>query len=546
MTSPIVNEPGTLLKALLAHARRRGVRQVEATAGGTVVLDGVGRRLPVRLGGREVVEAHREIPVFLRLGDGPGDAWFRREHEDQGELGEWGYKIKGDAFVMRPRKPSPPCVDALFKAAPEGMERIRALYGLPGVGIVVACVGAPRARDLAQAIVAELASFGAAPTFEQRVAITGHHGHHATDEHLGLEFFDQVARAGVAPADVVMAGKWPAGIMAPPGDSTRVTVVGTDRHGWRAPTPRSFEAATTPVALVQVSLSPVDSSPCMAVTLSPAARELAGRPLPVPDGMPWETYGKARDTRRPRVSAPRTWHQTTAQVARAFVGREAPRGLVSGHALFFHGPVAFSLHDENPIAAYVTDGRGGTVVLVGRDDVGGVSSKAVVSMAMADVSDALGKGTPIIDVGAGLDDILRWDGIKPSQGAWRFGRAKDEHARPRACTVDPESLGKQFDRRMKALVAEREVKSRSSFPTLGHARAISDVARLVLLRDAIADRLGLDIPTLGDATVLQTEADEAYRANAAHVEGRARLKAERDAARASRSAATEAPHPNAP
>lgn len=533
MPSPIAQDPKTLLRALAAHARRRGVRQVEATADGVVVVDGVGRRLPVRLAGEEVVEAHRDIPGFLRLTDEPGRGWLRKEHEDQGELGEWDFKVRDGTLVIRPRKPTPACVDALFKSAPEGMDRVRALYGQPGVGILVRCQGEARARDMAQAIVAELAAFGAEVTLEHRTPVARHwYASHVTDEHMGLEPFDQRVRDGVAAAEVVFAAHAPSGVTTPPDDVTRVTVVPGAPHRGYAPAV-DLDDVAAPLAVVDVTISPDDSAPHMVVALSPAALRLAASPLPVPDDAPWVTYRAARDGRAARPAKPRTWHQTTEQVARAYVAREATRGMVSGFALYFHGPVAYSVGDYNPVAAYLADRDGGTVVLMGRKDAGGVSRKAVVSMAQGDLTAAFGKGQRVIDLGANLDKVLRWDGLNLEDAAYRFGRAKAEHERPRTCTVDVEAMGRQFERRLADLEGEREAKRRPNFPTLGHAHAIAGVARLVRLRDEVADRLGVELPSLGDAAAVQAEADAAYRANEAHVAERARLKAERDAVRPS-------------
>jgi hypothetical protein len=199
-----------------------------------------------------------------------------------------------------------------------------------------------------------------------------------------------------------------------------------------------------------------------------------------------------------RKARRRTWHSTTAQVAEAFVSREAPRGFVSGESLFFHGPIAFSVWYGNPIAAFVETPDGETVLFLGRH--GKVLKPAVVSMAQGDIVEAAGGRFPIIRMD-GLGAFLSLGDVPAGIVALRLKGRKDEDRYPRAASIVPSGLARWFEDRHSELVAERDAAHRSgvTFQTWRQVQSMGALVDLCDLRDRLSERFGIGLPALGDA-----------------------------------------------
>ncbi len=499
------HDGAALLPALLAHARRRGGREVLATADGVVVLDGGRRRLPVTQGGDpfparadtlhaalvSLAMARRGF-AFDRFNAAP--AW------DFGDLGEWTFERGDGTLSLKPSKPGPSCVDALFASAPGDMALVRALYGRPGVDVIVICEGEARSRDLAKAIVSELSETGVPATLRQEKPSSDGHYRTYPDPHAGLEPFDQPGTQGVTPWSVSYVDEfgWRAALSIPgkPDGEGRVIVASMGRTG-HASVARVIEAVgSRTVAIVRVAISPEDSRPRMDVGMTAGAAALARSPMPAPENATWTRLAAKRDARA-ATAKPRTWHGTTDQVARAFVERVAPVGKVSGDALWFEGPVAWSDWARNPIAAFVRDVGGNDVIVMGRARSGG-SRAGLVTMAQDDIRRAAHDRFEILDVDADLHPLLRWDrDDRPVKGP-QSARAK----------LDAEATGAWLAAAMAKLAAVRRDKATGAkHPTLGHGRAIEDMCRLAELRDTLSVRLGLELPFIGDPRLLRAEAN---------------------------------------
>lgn len=531
-----------LARGLAAHAGLMGMRQVVLSPTGATVADGQGRSVPATWQGATLAGMADGVHAALRLANTSPYGGDRPRSEDEldsvdfGDHGTWRMSRDGDTVTLTADKPGPTCVDALLPGPADAMAEVRALYGKPGVDIVVACAGRTRSRDMARAIASETGSLGlpftlAMPKPWDRPRGYGHEwsvapidatpGPPVVIRHLDTRDFDSFATTrGEAP------------------DGARVTVGEPGRWISHRMAAMAEAHGDRPVAMVSVTLSREDSKPRLETFLSPGARSLLSEPTPMPADAPWETLaarrGKHHATRTPK---PKTWHSTTDQVAEAYVAREAPRGRVSGDTLFFHGPILWSLYRNNPIAAYVTDKDGETFVLEGRSVTGGTKG-GTVSSAIGDLHAAAKGRVRFLNVRGDMSPFLRWGDMGVGQAWAKVSRGKSEGDMPRDCTVDGPALSAWLAAAMGRATAEQLEAYKSAFPTARLFGAINDRLRLHDLRETLGTRLGLDLAPIGDRSLVQGDLN---RANATHAARTADIAA-RKAARAE-AAAPAGPSP---
>lgn len=507
------------MRAALDRARLQACREVRFAPGGVVAVDPLGNEVALTRGG-----VPAPIPMddvlralsshSLRSHSGSRDSDMER---DFGPSGTWTLaKAPEGCFTLKAKKPGAFCLEQVLSpltdADADGLARLRSAYRLPDVDVAVLVEGEHRARDVASAIAAERAILGLPVGITHLREYDRPWGHR--DPEPEAPPFDPPA--GPAPWHVERVESGHAQEVltdAPTRTGGGRVRVGAERTFWRVARAEAEVAGLErPCALVVVQLE--KSRPVARVFLSDTLRATTS-PDPGFANAPWDVHaGRADARRRSRPPAPRTWHPTTEAVAHAFVARQAPRGMVSGDALFFHGPVAYSTYRSNPIAAIVDAPDGKPVILMGRSGGIGGGKAAIVSSAQGDVSLAARDAFRVVDV-ENLAGIATLGGKPVENLADGFRYRKDEAEHPRSCEIDHEGLTRWMLDAWDAAVAEATRAGRNNAATYVKAQAISALAGLSEKRDLFAGTFGVALPPLGDASALRSESEIAFEAAAA-------------------------------
>jgi hypothetical protein len=492
----MTTKPATdFIRAAVVAARTLSPREIRFGTDGITVIDMVGNA--------HEIKSEVSVPDNAALNEAAQSydlrhygGWRSAGNEiDVSGNGKFSYTEKDGVFSLRPKKPRAPCLEALITVDADKLAAVRSLYGKKGVDIFIAVDGDARAHDISLAMASELSLSGHAASLTLPPEDKYRNGRDETAaEQDGLPLFERAetewsVRCGDRRSgfdNAVAAGQ------------SRVVVV-PDRHlasRFGYVTDEGVEARERPFVLIGVQIE--KSAPVAKISLSKAAAALATT-LELVENAPWTVYNDKKAARqKSRDPGPKTWHQTTEAVAEAFVERKAPRGYVSGKALFFHGPVAFSIYDGNPIAAFVDTPRG-PILFTGREYVGSSTKSGVVSMARGDIEKASrDKGFTVANVDS-LAEFLKLGDLELKQIASRFRNAKNEFDHPRSCKVDIKKLRTYLSERLETLEEGLDKANRQTRPTYvkaGHWRALSHLART---RDALAEALGKPLPHLGDA-----------------------------------------------
>jgi hypothetical protein len=495
------------IRAALTAARTYAGRQVRLAADGVTVVDSLGVRHDLA---SEVPSPSQEDLV---QGLKNPHSFYRDHLPEEVEIaghGVWTCSEIDGGLVLKSKRPRGACLEAVASLDVQAMATVRRLYAASGVDVVVVVEGEPRSRDVALALASELNLSGhpsgldLPPERDRRIP-----EEETRADQEGPSIFDQ---PGPKPWSVQLMPRnshlGSARIVAP--DMSRVIVINDDRVRWSysQATPETLKSQTRPTVLVAISLE--KSSPKAKIVLSESAAALAATLDDHPAG-PWTQYNarKAKSSAIPR--APKTWHQTTEAVAEAYLERKAPRGYVSGQSVFFHGPVAFSIYYNNPIAAIV-DSPTGPLIFMGRSYVRGGTKGGTISMAQGDVSRAAAAaGVPVVHVDR-LTDFLTLDGLQLDGIARDFEHRKNETAFSATCTLDPVRLGDYLTSCKAAAELELEQASKHRSPTLRRAAAWNGLKLLAERRDQLADVFGLALPDMGDAAHFDARHSEAYEA----------------------------------
>ena len=490
-------ETETYLRAALTAGRRFGAREIAFGTDGITITDPVG--------GKHFIGHSMSGPApeaIKEMLDGRFRSWDTDGYRITGH-GAW--TLKDNPLTLRAARPRHAALERIAKPQdPEKLDLLRSLYGLPDVDIFVACEGAARAADVALCLAAELNLSGtaAAVAFPPEHKYDYSRGRNETSA-------DQEGRAdgdpvfpGAGTADtgwrVELLGEGAAGPETSP--VSRIIVKEDARRAahYAGVDGAAFPPSARKVAVIGVRLE--RSHPVLSVALSPEARAVAdgGRKW---TSAPWKTELERIERRRAsRPSAPKTWHPTTAHVAEAFVAREAPRGYVSGASLFFHGPVAFSVWDGNPVAAFVDLPDGTEVLFEGRSHGMGGTIAGTVTSAQGDISRALkDRSVQVFQVGA-LSDILTLGDEDLANIAGRMRRAKNEGEYPRGCTLHRDRVEAYLTGRRERAQKELERASKTSVATHTKAGCWYELAEIAAMRDALCSLFGFDLPGMGDAS----------------------------------------------
>jgi hypothetical protein len=489
-----------------------------------------GREVVIRPDGITVTDPFGGKHHFANLGTPPSyDAinetlqqsfhsptWSRDREMKASGHGVWGVTEKNGNFVFKATKKRNAALEALVTADALELALLRSLYDQPNVDIFVACEGDSRTRDIALALGSELnlsgrnTTLNLAPEYEYKrytniIEV-------ASDQE-GPELFDVPKKVGQEWVVELLEHANHRSLLAPPAaGASRIVVFEDERSAqrWGRSTEGAFAPSRRPAVMVGISLE--DSAPTARIAFSAAAKAVARADLRE-DNAPWTIYNERRAARlKSRPPVLKTWHQTTDQVARAFVARQAPRGFVSGSSLWFHGPVAFSEYAKNPIAAFVDTPSGQTILFSGRAFGQHGTLAGTVSSAMGDIDRAT-KATPFREFHVGeLTDFLTLGDLPLDQVCWRVGDKKKEAEYPSSCTVDAAKLSQYIVKRRERADAELEKATKQSVATYTKAACWGELASIARFRDAMVELLGISLPDMGNADEFKATRDSIDKA----------------------------------
>lgn len=495
------------IRSALTAARTLAGKEVRISSGGVTVVDS--------LGGHHPLESQVPPPSSDAIADGLKTPYiyYRERLPEEVDIpghGAWACSEKDGMIVLKSKRQRGACLEAFATVDAESMASLRRLYKAPGVDIVVAVEGDARARDVALALASELNLSGHRSALLLPPDNRGYgNGGQTREMQEGPDIFGTSADAPWSvellppKASLDKAAK-------PSYNQSRVVVFNDDRSAWRysQAKPEQLGSQTRPTALVAISIE--KSTPVARIVLSEAAAALSKALHQTTDG-PWIAYNarKAKAAAIPR--APKTWHPTTGAVAEAFLARKAPRGMVSNGSLFFHGPIAFSIYYNNPVAAIV-DAPGGPVIFMGRSSDRGGTKAGTISMAQGDVEKAAAAaGVPLVSVGK-LTDFLTLDGLPLDGVARDFEHKKDEASYSNSCLLDQQKLAAYLLARKQACELELERVERHAAPTYTKSSAWHGLKAVAELRDMLAARFDLPLPDVGDTLHFEEKRAEAYQA----------------------------------
>jgi len=499
------------LRASLTFARNRAAREVSFTDEGVSFVDFFGKRYSMEVVDAAAVVNPGEIKGIL---DGNKfrvhDYWKARENERHiAGYGRFYFNEADDGLILKPKKPFPPCIEAVVADYDEEeLAKFRSLYREGGIDVLVCCEGEPRTRQLVLAMAAERYIAGLPTeasvhperdyrysTVEQQEGPSVYwNDHWETGELWNIRQADQNGTANL----FVHPNSCP---------ETIVLVDSGRNYDARRALRADLGMRKRPTVVVGIWLE--DSRPKMKISFSPSLESKLSTKSTVWDA-PWERFVKARKEREAkRPKAPVTWHPTTAAVARAFVAREAPRGYVSGKSIYFHGPVAYSVYDGNPIAAFVDFPDGKTAVFFGRDSGIGGSLAGTVSSAQCDIKEAI-RGSGFLEFHVGrLTEFLTLKDLDLENAPFKFRRDKNESDYPSSCRIDKRKLGRWIKDRHASCQERLERALETKFATFAKAQAWHSFQVLAEMRDDLSACLGYSLPDVGDASWYRVKAEEA-------------------------------------
>lgn len=488
-----------ILTAAGALVRERGARRLVIDVEGIALThyDGSVERLTA--GGAPVVVPLEDVQQFLQR---RRNYSYRRSRPDE-------YEIAGDSFeledaegivTLKTKKVRHPALELLADFPDGALSTIRRAYALGDAELVVRCEGETRARDIAIAIANECSMLG----YQASLAVPFEPNFRAPPAQFA---FDD-RRAGEVRTIRFGAEKLTNdALLSPSGLNVVVSPNARYRMFAQQPYQEALDKSGRPLAFVQIEL--VKSNPVAQVVISKTLADLVAVVPEAEDG-PWRKAVERREAVKARPRAEKTWHPTTEAVAEAFGKRLAPRGYVSGRSLYFHGPIAYSSWDRNPIAAFVGAPRAEAPVLfLGRGRYG--EGDGVTSMAQADVVIATRERYTIVGVDD-LSDILEFEGRRPDEVASGMRRDQNEAERPATCTLDKARTRSWLQDRMSAAEIEVIDAGKVKFATLRKADSYRQVLEVEKKRSVLNELFDLDLGPLCDVDAIEAKRQEASEA----------------------------------
>jgi hypothetical protein len=430
-----------------------------------------------------------------------------------GSFNEWSLITKDsspDEIVIAPRKRLPMALDQVFSTDHDNLTRLRSLYREGGFSIGVFCRGETRADAVIAALTAE----------RNHVNLPSNTAYFR-DSRRSYKTYGAIDSSNVDNVPYVEGATWlisgcdkraiVSKLIPGPDDRTlqpsaRVFVGAHTGNGY-LPARKSIEqhinAKDHPPALI-ITVDLTSNGPVAEFTFSKRLLAMTNTSHGFQNA-PWDVIGEQKAKRDAVPKAPKTWHSTTEDVAKSFVARNAPRGYCSSKTIFFHGPIAYSIVDRNPIAAILDTPAGKPFILMGRSIAFGGTKAGTVSGAMGDISTAAGSEFQILQVGD-LTEVLRYAGQPLETLPGHFRKAKNEDSFPDSASLHRTAFAKWLKNEYKAREDVLDKALLTPFATGVKAHAYRALADLSAIRDTVSDAYGIALPELGNPKALRAAA----------------------------------------
>lgn len=440
-----------------------------------------------------------------------------------GNLNAWTLdheESSDDTLVIKPRKRLPVALEQVFKAKPADLNRLRSLYRKGGFTIGIMCRGETRADAVLATLAAERNQVG----LDTSVAFS------KSRNVYGNEAESLIKTSRIDGIPVSEGDPWvleacdrrdlvPNVSSKPMPDAqyetARVYVAPYPGNGRYLPHKEAIEKHINqrghgPSLIITVDVT--SDGPVAEFTFSKSLMVMTTPKHEFKDA-PWAAVGEQKAKRDAKPKAPKTWFSTTEDVAKSFVSRQAPRGYISSRTIYFHGPIAYSIYDRNPIACILDTPKGKPLLLIGREQGIGGTMAGTVSGACGDIVSAAGNAFQIVHVGD-LKEIIRYGGKKLDELPRHFRNDKNEDDFPETASLHKTAFSKWLKAEFKDRSASLEKALETTFATHVKASAYQSLAALIGLRDTIAETYGIALPDLGNAKSYRTKAKAERKAAA--------------------------------
>jgi len=425
-----------------------------------------------------------------------------------------------DTIVIKPRKRLPVALEQVFFTESENLQRLRSLYREGDFAIGIMCRGDTRADAVIAAILAERTQVGLPTNTAFR------------DDRMQprnfLSQIIQVSRIDSVPYDE--GATWMISVCDRPDLISSLAEANAPKNKTLEPTANVFVAAYPSKtgrlphrAAITQFINDGAKAPMLVITVDvtsdgPKAEFVFSDSL-LPrtstqhefKNAPWAIIGERKAERDAKPKPPKTWFSTTEDVAKSFVSRKAPRGYVSSRTIYFHGPVAYSIYDRNPIACILDTKARKPFLLMGRDPGISGTMAGTVSGACGDILAAAEKDFTILNVGD-LKPILRLAGKRLEDLPRQFRKDKNEDDYPESASLHKTAFAKWLKAERTDRNTRLEKALQTRFPTIQKANCYQSLARLAALRDIVASTYDISLPDIGNANAYKEKAAAEFKA----------------------------------
>lgn len=488
------------LRAIFLHCNEVAGREIKISSDGVEIRHPYYGSSPVSIDGQPIKITAEEFEEAFRYYSRNGGVKPSNYRELSAPgIGNFGYEINDDVVVLKPKRNPAHCIDAVVPDLGDGIARLRSLYNQPGVSVFVPCEGEVRAGNVMQALIAERRALKL-PTQTRYLPV---HDRYYSDRVYSMDALVDVARRTDMPQwnviQVTEADALKFLSKQPKTGESNVYVFSTNErqvnrwiHGLA-----DLEAVGHPVAVFAVKMNHSKSVGKIGFTSHLTSRISTEDKF---ENAPWKIYGKL-SAARAATKKPVTWHSTTQGVADAFVAREAPRGMTGSKRwrkppIYFHGPIAYSLADWNPIAALVDMPDGRTALITGRSEEFGGTKAGTVTSALGDIRVASSHKKFERFHLEELHEILTWGDEGLERAASKSSKMEDTW--PKSAQFNVEKLGEWIEAKTTILQEELAEATKSAMPTYRKANAYSAVAQHADLRNRLVEGFGFDLPPVAD------------------------------------------------
>lgn len=208
---------------------------------------------------------------------------------------------------------------------------------------------------------------------------------------------------------------------------------------------------------------------------------------------------------------------TVESAAAGYISRQFARGWTSASDLYFHGPIAYSISDTNPIACILEVPDWNPVLLVGRTRNAGGRFGSRVTKAWREIINAAENEFTIFHI-QDLTAFIRFGGAHLANVPQYFRRGGDETEFPKTVSLHKVALENwitsEFETRWESIHSN----SQPAFPTHVKANAYQALAALASFRDFVSASMKVHLLEIGDFEAYRYKASEERVAAQKHIE----------------------------